>query len=184
MAETRSTQELRAVLEAKEASIKHHIAGLESELTFNDVMVGGRPLTDYVREQPLLAVGVAAGVGLAAGLIGGLLARSAPEGPSEHDLWMGAYLRDLVDDAGMRVAEGEAANAALGKALRRRAPVVVVEPEPTPVRTKTASSLNVLMNTALGFGAKFVLDQMARQLTGDDGIVNALQDMPDAPPTT
>ncbi len=179
MATNQSTQDIRAVLEAKKASMKHRIAELESELSFSDVTVQGRPVMDYIREQPLLAVGAAAGIGLVAGLLSGWLARDPADEPSDRDLWISAYLADLVDDAGVRVARGEDTNAALGKALRRRAPVIVVEQESGPVPQTTRSTFNVLLNTALGFGAKFVLDQMARQLTGEDGIVDALQDEPD-----
>lgn len=177
-----TTDELRERLKYRERSIERHISGLKQELTtFSDVNLGGRPITDYIREDPLRALGLAAGVGLVAGLIGGLIAREGPEDPSDRDLWMGAYLDDLVDEAGVRVTEGEDANTALGRALRRRAPVIVVEPE--PIKEKTGATLNVLLNTALGFGAKFVLDQIGRQLTGEDGIVDALQKTPDPPPT-
>ena len=173
--------EMRAQLEFRERSIENHLVGLKKELTtFNDVNVGGRPLLDYVREDPLLAVGVAAGVGLVAGLLGGLLAREEPEEPSERDLWMSAYLDDLVDEAGGRVAGGEDAEAALGHVLRHRAPVIVLEEDREA--HATSHTLNVLVNTALGFGAKFALDRIAQQLTGEDEIVEALDAAPDPPP--
>ncbi len=179
--DTLTQHQLRAALDVRTARLDHHLTGIKKELTtLNDVNVGGRPVTDYVREDPLLAVGVAAGVGLVAGLIGGLIARETPEEPSDHDLWMGAYLDDLVDEAGARVIGGEDADTALGRALRRRAPVIVVEPE-EPKHTPS-TTLNVLLNTALGFGAKFALDQVARQFTGEDGIIDALQDAPEPPP--
>ncbi len=172
--------ELRERLEFRERSIENHLVGLRKELTtFNDVTVGGRPLLDYVREDPLLAVGVAAGVGMVAGLVGGLLGRDEPEEPSERDIWMSAYLDDLVDEAGFRVAGGEDAETALSKALRGRAPVIVLEDEP---RHSTSTTLNVLMNTALGFGAKFALDRIAQRLTDEDEIIEAMQDAPEPPP--
>ncbi len=169
-----SLDELRERLEGRERSIHRHLEGLKQEVTtIADVNVGGRPVLDYVREQPLLAAGVAVGVGLVAGLVTGLMGRETPEEPSDYDLLMSAYLNDVVDDAGSRVLDGDDSDAALRRALRRRAPVIVVEAE-DPVKQKASSMFGVLLNTALGFGVKFALDRMAHELTGEDEIVDAL----------
>lgn len=173
--ETLTQHELRAELEARKLRLDQHLSGLQSELTVADVNVGGRPVLDYVREKPLVAAGVAAGVGLLAGVVTGLMKREAPEEPSLHDQWMGAYLRDLVDESAYRVQRGEASEKALRHALRRRAPVVVLEPEEAPVKRKASSAGSILLNTALGFGVKFALDRMAQELTDDDEIFEAME---------
>lgn len=167
--------ELRAELESRKLVLDQHLSGLQSELTVADVNVGGRPILDYVREKPLVAAGVAAGIGLLAGIVTGLVKREAPEEPDLHDLWMGAYLSDLVDESAYRVQRGEESETALRHALRRRAPVVVLESEEEPVKQKASSVSKVLLNTALGFGVKFALDRMAQELTNDDEIFEAME---------
>lgn len=179
---TLTQHQLRAELEARKHRLDHHLSGLRSELTVADVNVGGRPILDYVREQPLLVAGIAVGVGAVAGLVTGLMGREAPEEPSDFDLWIGAYLDDLVDDAGSRVQRGEGADVALRKALRRRAPVIVMEPEAEPVKARAGSMFSVLLNTALGFGVKFALDRMAREMVGEDEIVEAMHKASSGPP--
>lgn len=167
--------ELRAELEARKDSLEQHLAGLQSEMTFADLSVSGRPLLDYVRERPLLVAGAAAGVGLLVGVLSGLRARPPAEEPSERDLWMSAYLDDLVEEAGFRVRDGDDSSAALRKALRRRAPVVVLEAEPTP-QAQARGTVSMLLNTAVGFGVKLALDRIAQQLTGGGEIVQAMEE--------
>ncbi len=173
---TLTQHQLRAELETRKTLLDYHLSGLQSEMTVADVNVGGRPVLDYVREQPLLAAGVAVGVGVVAGLVTGLLGREAPEELSDRDLLMSAYLEDLLDDAGSRVRRGDDSDAALRHALRRRAPVVVLEAEEEPVKERASSIFSVLVNTALGFGVKLAMDRVAQQLTGEDEIVEALKE--------
>lgn len=176
-----TVDQIKERLEGRARSMRVHVTGLKQELTtFNDVNINGRPVLDYVREQPLLAVGVAAGVGVLAGVVSGLWARPEPEETSDHDLWMSAYLDDVVEESGFRVQDGEDAQTALRKVLRNRAPVVVLEPEPTPA-AQTRGIFGLILNTALGFGVKLALDQVAQQLTGEDEIVDAIQHA-DPPP--
>lgn len=170
---TLTQHELRAELAARKERLNHHLTGLQSEMTLADLNVSGRPLLDYVRDQPLLAVGVAAGVGLLAGVVSGLVARPEPEPPSDRDLWMTAYLEDVIEEGGFRVRGGEDSETALRKVLRKRAPVVVLEAEATPV-AQARGTVSMLLNTALGFGVKLALDRVALQLTGDDEIVHAM----------
>ncbi|MEP0545849.1 MAG: hypothetical protein ABJF88_02880 [Rhodothermales bacterium] len=172
---TLTQHELRAELDTRKTLLDYHLSGIKSEMTVADVNVGGRPVLDYVREKPLVAAGVAVGVGVVAGLVTGLLGREAPEEPSDYDLLMGAYLNDLMDDAGSRVRRGQNSEAALRQALQRRAPVVVMEAPEEPVKERASSIFSVLINTALGFGVKLAMDRMAQQLTGEDEIVDAMK---------
>jgi ElaB/YqjD/DUF883 family membrane-anchored ribosome-binding protein len=174
--ETLTQHELRAELETRKHLLDYHLSGLQSEMTVADVNVGGRPVLDYVREKPLVAAGVAAGVGVLAGLVTGLMGREAPEEPSEYDLWMRAYLSDLVDESAYRVQRGEDSDSALRSAMRRRAPVIVLEREEEPVRARSSSAASILFKTALGFGIKFALDQVSQQLTDEDEFFEAMDE--------
>lgn len=178
-----TVDQIKERLEGRARSMRLHVTGLKQELTtFNDVNLNGRPILDYVREQPFLAVGVAAGVGVLAGVATGLWARPEPEEESDRDLWMSAYLDDVIEEGGSRVQGGEDAETALRKVLRKRAPVVVLEAEPSPAK-QARGTLSLILNTALGFGVKLALDQVAQQLTGEDEIVDAVQHA-DPPPVT
>lgn len=165
--------QLRAELEARKSLLDQHLSGLQSELTLADVNVGGRPMLDYVREKPLLAAGVAAGVGLLAGVLSSLRSRPEPEEPSDYTLWMNAYLDDLIEEGGFRVQRGDDSETALRKALRSRAPVIVLEGEASP-KEQASGTVSLLLNTALGFGVKLALDRMAQRLTGEEEIVDAV----------
>ena len=168
-------QELRGELEARKLRLDQHLSGLQSELTVADVNVGGRPILDYVREKPLVVAGVAAGVGMLAGIVTGLMKREAPEPLSERDLWMSAYLNDLLDESAHRVQRGEDSDAALRRSLRRRAPVVVLEADEPPVVKRQSSLGGLLLKTAFGFGVKFALDQVAQQVTSESELFEAME---------
>ena len=171
-----SLDDLRERLEGRERSIRNHLEGLKNEVTIADVNVGGRPVLDYVREDPLRAVGVAAGVGLLAGLVTGLMGREEPDEPGEHDLLMSAYFNDLLDDAGSHVRGGDESETALRKALRHRAPLIVLEAPEEATKKRAASMFGAVLNTALGFGVKLAMDRLAQELTGEDEIVDALNE--------
>ena len=176
-----TVDQIKERLEGRVRSMRLHATGLKQEFTtLNDMNVAGRPVLDYVREQPLLAVGVAAGLGVLAGLVSGYLARPEPEEENDHDLWMSAYLDDVVEEGGFRVQGGEDAETALKKVLRKRAPVVVLEAE-SPAAKEARSTVGLVLNTALGFGVKLALDQLAQRLTDEETITQAVKhaDEPD-----
>lgn len=170
-------EQLRWELETRKEVLTEHLHGLRSELTLADVTVGGRPILDYVREQPLLAVGVAVGGAALAGLLLTLLRRETPASPAPRDEFWRHYMDDLIDAAAFRVQRGEDTDTALQKALRQRAPVVYVENEVDPKAPSTVlrSTFDLLFKTALGFGTKFALDRMAQALTGEEEIVEAVK---------
>lgn len=172
---TLTQSQLRAELETRKNRLDHHLAGIRSEVTFADLNVGGRPVLDHVREQPLLAAGLALGAGVLVGLVTGLMGREAPEAPGERELWLSAYLDDLIEEGGSYVRRGDDSASALRKALRRRAPVIVLESEENP-RAQARGTIGLVLNTALGFGVKLALDRIAQQLTGEEEIMNAVNE--------
>lgn len=162
-------EELRAEVARAEAALRHHLAGLRSELTLADVTLGGRPVLDHVRQRPFLVVGLTAAVAAALPILIGLLRRQRPR-PDRPAQWWEAYVADLLDDAALRVRRGASFDVALRKALRARAPVIYVEPEapraPSALKSSLTSALTSALNAGVGFGMKFALDRFAQQLTG------------------
>jgi len=173
--------QLRAEVERAENAFKHHLSGLRSEMTLADVNVDGMPLFDHVRERPLFVVGVTAALAAALPVLIGLLRRERPA-PDRPAQWWDAYVADLIDDAAYRVQRGETSDAAFRRALRKRAPVIYVEPAPpsTPsaLRSSTASAMSTVINTGLGFGLKYAMDRLAKELTGHPELFKAMDNEP------
>jgi hypothetical protein len=180
-----SSAELRARLEATETRLHHHVAGLRSEMTLADIQVGGRPVLDHVRRQPVLAAATVLGAGALTGALWGLARREQPE-VDTHEQWWEAYHQDFLDDAAYRVRRGDDPERALRQALRRRAPVVVIETgseETDAARNKAMVSVVAsVANTVLGFAIKLAMDRLAEKVTGTPEIIKAVDEADDAPP--
>ncbi len=173
---TMSQVELRDALDTRKRVMQEHLHGLQSELTLADVNVGGMPVLDHVRERPLVAVAAVAG-GVV--LLRVLIALARRDGPEEdrQALWTRAQLDDLVEAAAYRVQRGEDADEALRRALRSRAPVIVVEEGPMEAtRSAVGSTVRLVLNSALGFGLKYALDVFAQRVTGEPEIIEAATD--------
>jgi hypothetical protein len=180
-----SSAELRARLEQTETRLHHHVAGLRSEMTLADVRVGGRPVLDHVRRQPILAAATVLGAGALTGVLWGLARREQPE-IDTHEQWWEAYHQDFLDDAAHRVRRGDDPERALRQALRRRAPVVVIETgseETDAARNKALVSVVAsVANTVLGFAIKLAMDRLAEKVTGTPEIIKAVDEADEAPP--
>jgi ElaB/YqjD/DUF883 family membrane-anchored ribosome-binding protein len=163
----RSTGEVRSRLEVVERQLQHHVRSLRKEMTFGDINVADAPVLDHVRRHPFLATGVAAGSVALITLMVTLLSRSRPE-VDDKEQWIQAFLDDLLDDAASRLGEDGDADIALRKALRRRAPVIVLEApeESRPVGGPgfLGSALLTVVHTALGMGVRLVMDAATQNL--------------------
>jgi|GEM_PF-2112199 len=179
-----SSAEIRVRLEAAQERVQHHAAGLRSEMTLADVDFGGMPVLDHIRRQPLRAAGSVLAGGLTLGLLWGMARRERPE-VDTHEQWWEAYHQDFLDDAAQRVRKGDDPDRALRQALRRRAPVVVIETggeDAKAARRKSRYSLiATALNTVVGFGVKLAMDRMAEKLTGTPEIMQAMEEADDAP---
>ncbi|MEM6287640.1 MAG: hypothetical protein AAF845_10830, partial [Bacteroidota bacterium] len=73
-----SAEELEQRLEARERDLKSHLAALRHEAVTiaDDVNIGGRPLMDIIRAQPVVAVATAVATGALLGVLLGARARA------------------------------------------------------------------------------------------------------------
>ena len=177
--------ELRARLDAREHSIRQHLAALEQEVTtVSDVTVNGQPLPDVIRDRPLRYAGLCLAGGLALGLLWGLRkrARYRPERP-EHDEFLRRYTASFIEAAAKRVARGEDVEAAIEKTLRRRPPLIHYAPEAPARPGALAGGWDVAVKTAMGFGVKTGLDLLARRFTGKDELFSAVHEAAEEHPS-
>jgi hypothetical protein len=163
----RTSAELREELSRAESRIQAHSDGIRRELTLADITIGERPVLDHIRRRPLLAVGATAAVFAAFMLAKHLAGRERPQIDRREDWWR-MYTDDLIDDAAARVGRDGDPDAALRRALRRRAPVIYVEvpreERALAKRGALAAAVASVANTALGFGLKFAMNRFMQEI--------------------
>ena len=170
-----SSAVLRARLEAQTRALQQHSDALRSELTtVSDVTVGGRPLLDHVRAQPLLAAGLTLATGLILGLATGARSRKHDERDERTEV-LRVYAARLLDDAAERVARGTDAESAVDQAIDKRPPLIYYAPPERGPRSTLAETFDVGIKTALGFAIKMGLDRLAQQITGEDELFEAVE---------
>ena len=173
-------EQIQAQIVARERDMKYQIQAIKGELTdlVEDVNVGGRPLSDRIRERPLEALGLAAGAGAALSLTWGLIRRARRRPAPDDGLdFTRARIATLLDEAAYKVARGTSVEDAMRRTLRTT-PAVYMDRDPrAPVpKTRTQQSLGLVFNTALGFAVKVALDQLTKKITDDDEVFEALGD--------
>lgn len=178
--ETLTPEEIRARLAARERDMKYHVAALKHEaLTVaDDVNIGGRPLMDIIRAQPLRAAAIAVGSGALLGLLIGLRSRAKRRPVQDDDIdFVRARLAFSVEDAARRVARGDETEHAL-RASMRTMPVIYGEASgpAEQARRSTNGVIDVVIKSALGFAAKAAADQLTQKLTGHEETFAAVAD--------
>lgn len=173
-----TADEIRARLDARQRDLQYHIEALKKEAATiaDDVNIGGRPLMDRIRERPLVAVAVTAGVGALVGSLFGLRARSKRlRARPEDDIdFVRARLAFALDEAAAHVAAGDDPDHAIRRAMKTM-PVVYGDTqvgEPSTAR----QAMDVAVKTAVGFAIKAASDVLIRRYTGHDGTLDALTD--------
>ncbi|MEM0963081.1 MAG: hypothetical protein AAGK21_11170 [Bacteroidota bacterium] len=180
-AELLSADDVKARLDAREKDIKYHIEALQHEtLTlFDDVNVGGRPLMDRIREQPLLATAATLGVGLLLGGLMGLRARSKRLSARPEDAIdvIRIKLAAVREDAAQRVARGTSVDDAIRQSMRSM-PVAYGDATGAGAQavSSTKQAVDVAVKSAVGFLAKAAADQLVRKYTSHAGTIDALTD--------
>ena len=174
-----STDELRERLEARTRSIGDRVATLKHELTtVQDITVAGRPLLDYVKDHALPAAGIALASGLAVGLLTGFRARAhrRPELDERQEV-IRLYVGQMLDRAAERVARGADPDEAVDEVVSRHPPLVYYTPPEPKRRTTVAETFDVAFKTAMGFGVKMALDQLASAITNENEIFEAVEEV-------
>lgn len=178
-----SPDEIRARLAARERDLKYHVQALrhEAATVIDDVNVGGRPLMDIIRGNPVLSVVTAVGTGALVGLVLGLRARAKRRPPTDDEIdFVRARLALALEDAAQRVAAGTSVEVALRRSLDT-VPVMYAdasEVEPAP-RSTRHQVFDVVMTSVAGFAAKSALDLLTQRLTGHEETFSAVADAVD-----
>lgn len=174
-----TADQIREQLRARERDMQYRIDALKHEAlaVLDDVNVGGRPLTDYIRERPLEIAGSALATGALLGLLWGLRARAKRRPQADDFAVVRARIDVAIEEAAHRVARG----ADVEDALREAMPVVPAlyartESVPEQAASSTKEAVDVAVKTAIGFGVKAVMDVAIRRFTGHDGTIDALTD--------
>jgi ElaB/YqjD/DUF883 family membrane-anchored ribosome-binding protein len=181
-----SAEDLRARILARERDMKFRIDALKHEVVTvgEDLNVGGRPVMDIVRQDPVRAVAVAVGSGLLVGLVLGVVSRRRHRPEPDHGLEaVQVRLAHLIDDAARRVARGTSAEDAL-RATTRDLPVYTPSASAGKTAQAQASSsvrqaVDMAVKSAVGFALKAATDQLTRKLTGKSDTVAAVAEAPD-----
>ncbi len=178
-----SLDDLRARLEARETGIRDHLAGLKAELTtLDDFAVGGRPLLDHVRADPMRAVAYSAAGGAVVGVLAGLVSRWRREEASDEEQTLRLFTTAMMDDAAEFAAHGDDLKQALRKAARRHAPTIYLAAPGsagTQARGAIREGFDLALKSAMGFGVKMAMDMLSKRLTGTPEVFTATQEASD-----
>lgn len=175
--DTLTPDEIKARLAARERDLKYHIQALrhEASTVLDDVEVDGQPLIDRIRQQPAVAFGGAAAVGLLIGALFGLRSRAKRrvDPPEEHILFIKARMAAAIDEAAHRVAGGDSVDEAMKRSMKTM-PAVFGDSKPPTTGNSKQTLTDVALTTAMGFAVKMALDLATKRFTDSDETFEAL----------
>mgnify|MGYP003148584283 CR=1 FL=1 len=147
---------LQVALAAREDSLLRRVDGIKAE---------ARQLPAVVRARVYANPVVSVGGSLLAGALTGLLLGGIGKGKKKktaaehHRALTTSYVEAIARDARVRVGKGEDVAEAIRKTLGKRTPLVIVEAENGSPPGVLASTFDILLKTAVGFGAKILIDR-------------------------
>ncbi len=148
---------LQAALAAREDSLLRRVDGIKAEARELPAVVRAR-----IYANPLVSVGGSLLAGALTGLLlGGVGKGNKKKTAAQHhrDLTT-SYVDAIARDARTLVGKGEDVSEAIRKTLGNRTPLVIVEGGPQHTSHGfLSSSLDILLKTAIGFGAKIMIDK-------------------------
>lgn len=176
-----SPKDLQEQLLARERDMKFRLAAIRHEVSSlgDDVVLGGRPLLDHIRDHKEIAIAAAAGVGALLGVLLALRARAKRRPPNDDELdFVHARLSTLLDEAAHRVASGRDTPEEALRHTLRTTPVIYTERQPVHAQAKSSlgQTADVLVKAVVGFAAKSAADQLTQKLTGHANIGDAIAD--------
>ena len=173
-------EEIRARILARERDLKYHVEALKHEAltVIDDVNVGGRPLMDVIRGNPIVAVAAGVGTGVLLGLLLGLRARAKRRPPSDDEIdFVRARIALALEDAARRVAKGDETEDAL-KGSMDTVPLMYGDASTVPPKLHSTRRqvFDVVATSVAGFAAKTALDMITQRLTGHEETFAAVAD--------
>ncbi len=147
---------LQAALAAREDSLLRRVDGIKAEARQLPAVVRAR-----VYANPVVSVGGSLLAGALTGLLlGGIGKGNKKRTAAEHHRALTtSYVEAIARDARTRVGKGEDVADAIRKTLGKRTPLVIVEAENGSAPGVLASTFDILLKTAVGFGAKILIDK-------------------------
>ena len=188
--DTLTAGELQARVDARERDLKYHVEAIKHEVQtaiddvqakVDEVQEVGRPITDWVREGPVFALGVTAAAGALVGMLLGLRKRATrrPERTEDHVEFVRARLELALDQAARRVGRGASVEQAMQASMATVPAVFGDVKAPTTHHVGRQTALDVALQTAVGFGVKTAMDLVIRHFSDSDGTFDALSDAVD-----
>ncbi len=163
----RSAAQVRAELARTEQRLQDNLSGLRQELTLRDVTLWGMPITDLIRQRPIVVVAATAGLMAGVMVITRVARRRSRRETAEADT-VRQLVTELVDRAAARTGLYGDAEATLRRALHHNAPVIVVENPhcgaPEESRGVILSALSAAVKMGAGYGLKFAMNEVSRGL--------------------
>jgi hypothetical protein len=150
-----SAATLRAALNARETSIKRRLDALQVE-----AQQVPQTVKRNVYRNPLVSVGGSLLGGVVTGLLLGGIGKRKPTAEDRHRDLIESYIDAVAEDARVRVKKGDDVTDAIRKVLGKRTPVVIVEGAQVGSHPGVfASTLDLVLKTAVGFGVKILMDR-------------------------
>lgn len=147
---------LQAALAAREDSLSRRVDGIKSEANALPAVIRSN-----IYSNPIVSVGGSLLAGAVTGLLLGGIGKGGKKTAAEHHRALtNSYVEAIARDARTLVGKGEDVADAIHKTLGKRMPLVIVEGSAGQTAQGVfASSLDVLLKTAIGFGAKILMDK-------------------------
>ena len=157
----RTTDDIRQDLERVENQIKNQVSGIREDLSLSNFFIGDRSIAEHLRKNLWPAVGIAAGsMALMAFLR--TINKKEPDRADVKNAILQSYLDDVVEDVSERVSRGGDMEWEIKKALRKRAPLLVIEKEKdeTASRGAVSSVFRTAAKSLLGIALGIAGDQV------------------------
>lgn len=158
----RTPEDIREDLERVENQIRTQVSGIRDDLSLSNFFIGDRSITEHLRRHLWPAVGIAAGsMALMAFLR--TINKKEPDRADIKNAILQSYLEDVVEDVSQRVHRGGDMEWEIKKALRKRAPLLVIEKEKDEVASPGAvgslfrTAAKSLLGIALGIAGDQVM---------------------------
>lgn len=169
-----SPEDIQARITARERDMKFRLQAIRHEVRSmgDDVVVGGRPMLDLIRDHKEAAIALALGAGALVGLLWGAARREKrrPDVDDQVDM-IRVRMASLLEEAADRVSRGTSTDEAIDRAVRA-APVVYMPGRETSsaaasqAKSSVRQAVDLAVKSAIGFASKAAMDAATKKFTG------------------